>query len=186
MLFRRTYCIIFAGGAVVAIPVPLPLNCNPPIMDYPTQNGAGHFVRPAPRILQPNSNAPRLENQSKKHQDLIKALILALQNRHGVATTHASFPGYSEPEKMGRHEPDTIGQDQTGLIHIGEAKTGDNDLSTPQAKEQFIDFSQRTMKSDGRSVPFHIIVPKDAEPKLVSILNELGLISRPNVVRWVV
>ncbi|MBT5823620.1 hypothetical protein HOH67_00655 [Candidatus Peregrinibacteria bacterium] len=131
----------------------------------------------------PNTTITSKSNQSPLHLNLTKVLMKEWAKK-GIRTIHASLPGHPEPEKQGRHEPDLYGKDQTGLSHIGESKTGNGDLTSKHSREQFIDFSSRVMKSDGRTVPFHLIVPKSALPEAEKVLNELGLLNRSHVHLW--
>lgn len=109
--------------------------------------------------------------ESQQHKRLVKGLIDALEG-HGMTILEAAYPGYDEPSKRGRHEPDIFAKDTSALLHIGEAKTPD-DLASDHSKEQYEDFSDRVMKSDGRVVPFHIHVPANARGDLIVVLEEV-------------
>jgi hypothetical protein len=126
------------------------------------------------------------ERASEEHQRLVKALIDKFI-KDGLKIRQASYSGYDEPEKIGRHEPDIRARnDNEELNIIGEAKMCD-DLTSDRTKEQFQDFSSRQMstgKSKGRVLPFHVIVPKACKKDLATVLEELGLLNKPNVFRW--
>lgn len=123
------------------------------------------------------------QNQSPLHGQLIGRLLHELANSRGHSILAASYPGFNEPFKCGRHEPDVISVDTTGLQHISEVKTGD-DLNTEHTREQLWDFANRVMKNDGRSVPFIVLIPAAYQQKLREVLNELGLLNKDNVVVW--
>ena len=124
---------------------------------------------------------------SEEHQELVKALIKALKGE-GFTITHAAnmSPQYPEPPKVGRHEPDIRAINDQELVAYGEAKRCE-DLGNERTKEQFEDFSNRVMtsgKSKGKNVPFHIIVPKQCEDDLWTVLKDLGLSTKSNIKRW--
>ncbi len=116
---------------------------------------------------------------SQEHQNLVDALVKAFIGA-GFEIVTADSGSYSRPSAIGRHEPDIVARDRNGLIIIGEAKTAD-DFYSETSKEQFIDFSSRIMSSgalQGQSVPFHIVVKKEAEGDLRSVLQSLGLTNK--------
>jgi len=127
-----------------------------------------------------------LEAASDEHQRLVKALIDKFVEK-GLTIRQAAYPGYDEPGKAGRHEPDIRARDDDEELNIiGEAKTCD-DLTSDISKEQFQDFSSREMtkgKSKGKNVPFHVIVPKACEQDLAVVLQELGVSGKANVFTW--
>lgn len=113
---------------------------------------------------------------SQEHQNLVDALVKAFI-AEGFTIETADSGSYTRPSAIGRHEPDIVARDRNGLIIIGEAKTAD-DFYSETSKEQFIDFSSRVMASgvlQGQSVPFHIVVKKEAAADLRSVLQSLGL-----------
>lgn len=114
------------------------------------------------------------QNPSPEHKRLVANLINHFIKNLGLNIISASFEGFPEPTKFGRHEPDIVAIDQNGLIHIAEAKTS-NDIFNQTSKEQFIDFSNRVMKSNGKPVIFHLIVYKEDETNLLSALTQLNL-----------
>lgn len=123
---------------------------------------------------------------SPEHQRMVKGLIDKLKEL-GFKITHAAYENYQEPYKIGRHEPDIIAhKDDEELIAIGEAKRCE-DLVEKRTEEQIKDFSNRVMskgKSQGKSVPLHIVVPEQCKDDLYAKLKELGLHDKPNIKRW--
>ncbi|MFA4872095.1 MAG: hypothetical protein WC610_03535 [Patescibacteria group bacterium] len=117
-----------------------------------------------------------MQNPSSQHQKLVSALIGYFINNLGYEILSASIDNYADPVKQGRHEPDIIARDSSGVIHIAEAKLGD-DLVSNIAKEQFEDFSNRIMASNNMIVPFHIVVYKENHQRLLDKLYEIGLSS---------
>lgn len=113
-------------------------------------------------------------NPSPEHQKLVYALLNHFRTQLGYQILEASYPGFTEPQKHGRHAPDIIAKDRNGVLHLTEAKTGD-DLFSQTTKEQFLDFSNRVMTNTNTPVPFHIIVYKEDEQLLRFKLNEFGL-----------
>jgi hypothetical protein len=122
-----------------------------------------------------NKNLKNMRNPSIEHQKLIMALITHFRTKLGYRIISASYEGFDEPEKQGRHEPDIIAKDNNGLLHIAEAKANYEDIFSETAKEQFIDFSNRIMTNGRVAVPFHIVVYKENEQYLINRLNQIGL-----------
>jgi hypothetical protein len=116
-----------------------------------------------------------MQNPSARHQQLVEALLNHFRKNLGYNIFHAAFTGLNEPQKHGRHEPDIVATDSTGLIHIAEAKASAADILSETAKEQFEDFSNRLMAADKRQVIFHIVVFKEDEQALLNRLSQLGL-----------
>jgi hypothetical protein len=116
-----------------------------------------------------------MRNPSLRHQQLVAALINYFRTELGYKIISASYENFNEPEKQGRHEPDIIAMDNSGVLHIAEAKASYEDIFSETAKEQFIDFSNRVMTSNNVPVPLHIVVYKEDEQFLISRLNQLGL-----------
>lgn len=113
---------------------------------------------------------------SQEHQNLVDALVKAFITE-GFIIESADSGTYPRPQAIGRREPDIIARNRNGLIIIGEAKTAD-DFYSESSKEQFVDFSSRVMAPgplQGQSVPFHIIVKKEAAADLRLALQSLGL-----------
>lgn len=115
-----------------------------------------------------------MKNPSYKHQRLVGALIDFFKEKFGYEILRAMYSGYNEPQKHGRHEPDIVARDKKGVIHLAEAKVGD-DILSEESREQFIDFSNRITIDTHEPVFFHIIVYKKDEPTLMSVLNQIGL-----------
>lgn len=111
-----------------------------------------------------------------EHQQLLNALSTSLRGRGFEVIYQVGSQG-REPFAIGRHEPDLIARDSSGLLIVGEAKTG-ADLDTQRSREQFVDFSSRIMSEGilkGKEIPFHIIVPEENSARLRQILASLGL-----------
>ena len=126
------------------------------------------------------------EAASEEHQALVKALIDKFVT-DGLTVVKAAYEGYEEPYAIGRHEPDIIATNAYELYSIGEAKRCD-DLTSQRSREQFEDFSNSHMtsgRSNGVTVPFHIITPKSCEQATSLVLSQLGLTAKPNVRWWV-
>jgi hypothetical protein len=115
-----------------------------------------------------------MQNPSPEHQNLIAALINHFTTKLNFEILSADYPGYSKPREHGRHSPDIVARDQRGVIHVAEAKIG-NDIFSQATKEQFIDFANRIMVESKIPVPFHIVVYKQDEQSLIKQLNDLGL-----------
>jgi hypothetical protein len=113
-------------------------------------------------------------NPSLEHQKLVYALLNHFKTQLVYQILEARYSGFSEPQKHGRHAPDIVAKDGRGVLHLAEAKIGD-DLYSQITKEQFLDFSNRVMTNTNIPVPFHIIVYKEDEQLLRFKLNEFGL-----------
>ena len=96
---------------------------------------------------------------SEEHQEIVKGLINHFESK-GLTIICAAYEGYDECKKEGKHEPDVVAKDSSGLHYIGEAETCDS-LDDPDTEEQFNDFSHRKMTKSEKSVPFYIGIPKD-------------------------
>lgn len=116
-----------------------------------------------------------VQNPSPQHQKLVTALVDHFRNNLGLTILSAALPNFTAPVTHGRHEPDIIARDSSGVLHIAEAKANYDDIFSETAKEQFIDFSNRIMAGTNMVVPFHIVVYKEDEPNLLTRLNQLGL-----------
>lgn len=115
-----------------------------------------------------------MENPSIEHQRLVGALLNHFTTNLGYKIVHARYGSYKAPEQHGRHAPDIVAKDKTGILHLAEAKVGD-DIVSPTTKEQFIDFSDRIMTVNRRPVIFDIVIYKQDEESLMKRLYELGL-----------
>jgi len=113
-------------------------------------------------------------NPSLEHQTLVRALINHFVQKLGFTIIAADFPGYTIPPKYNRHSPDIVAKDQFGILHFGEAKVSDQ-IFSEDSKEQFVDFSNRVMVSNGRAITLHIVVYKTGEEILMNTLREMGL-----------
>lgn len=123
-----------------------------------------------------------------EHQRLVNLLISAFQ-KEGYTILRATSGNFPEPYKIGRHEPDIIATDQSGLIIIGEAKTED-DINSDQSQEQYLDFSNRIMSEGllkGKHISLHIIIPKNSSPSLRQSLTNLGISNKigGQIIIWV-
>jgi hypothetical protein len=116
---------------------------------------------------------------SNERQILVKKLIDNLEAM-GLTILCAAYTGYHECPKQGRHKPDVVAKDPTGLVYIGEAKTCESIFSFDTG-EQFQDFSNRVMPDDKRKIPFYIAIPKVCEEDLLQALEDLGITSRKNI-----
>ena len=116
-----------------------------------------------------------MQNPSPQHQKLVAALVDHFRSKLGLTILSAALPNFNAPVAHGRHEPDIIARDSSGVLHLAEAKASYDDIFSEKAKEQFIDFSNRTMTGTNTIVPFHIVVYKEDEPHLLNRLNQLGL-----------
>jgi len=81
-------------------------------------------------------------------------------------------------------------KDPNGIIHLVEAKVG-NDLYSTTTKEQLIDFSNRVMLENSphprAPIPLHIVVYRKDLEALKSLLQSLGLyylISKRIFIHW--
>lgn len=116
---------------------------------------------------------------SDEHQELVRKLIEKFRAM-GLTIECAAYTGYDECPKKGRYEPDVIGRDSSRLLYIGEAEICST-LDNSDTLEQFDDFSNRSMNSDGRKVQLRIVVPKSCESHLNKVLASNGLASRTNI-----
>ncbi len=116
---------------------------------------------------------------SNEHQEIVKGLINHLKKKN-LTIICAAYEDYDECEKKGRHEPDVIAKDSSGLHYIGEAETCDS-LDDTDTEEQFKDFSNRQMVDSKKDVPFYIGIPKSCKQELLAKLKELGIEDRDNI-----
>jgi len=101
-------------------------------------------------------------------------MIQYFRGKLGYTILNASYEGYDEPEAHGRHEPDIVARDSDEILHLAEAKLGE-DLSSSTTEEQFLDFSNRVMPETDIPIPFHIIVYAGDKQNLIDKLRQLGL-----------
>ena len=116
---------------------------------------------------------------SDEHQVLVKKLIDHFESKR-LTIQCAAHEGYDECPKYGRHAPDVVAMDSTGLLYIGEAETCDS-LHDEDTRRQFEDFSNRAVATDKRKIPFYIAIPTRCENDLLEILDDLGIRSRDNI-----
>lgn len=116
-----------------------------------------------------------MQNPSTDHQRLVGTLINHFKNNLGLTILSAETKDYLvKPGAHGRHAPDIVAADSSGTINIGEAKVGE-DIISSESEEQYLDFSNRIMPVSNLPVPFHIIVYKQDENLLIEKLIRLGL-----------
>lgn len=121
-------------------------------------------------------------SQADLRLEMVKCLIRIMQKR-GFKIRAAILPPYPPPSRKGRHEPDIIAQNDFQLTAIGLAKTYE-ELSSKVTVEQLMDFSARKMtkgRSEGKTVPFFLMVPREAELALRGLLRDLNLDKRANI-----
>jgi hypothetical protein len=116
---------------------------------------------------------------SDEHQILVKKLIDHFELKR-LTIQCAAYEGYEECPKYGRHEPDVVAMDSSGLFYIGEAETCGS-LSDEDTRRQFEDFSNRAMANDKRKILFYIAIPTTCENELLQLLDDLGVRSRDNI-----
>lgn len=114
------------------------------------------------------------QNPTPGHQYLLASLLVHLRDSFGHTILKAVYEGFQNPEAHGRHEPDFVTRDPKGLLHLGEAKVGD-DIFSQITREQICDFSNRVMFGTNFEVPLHIIVYKIDLQNLYSVLDNLSL-----------
>jgi len=130
-------------------------------------------------IVEPTST----QTYDDEHQKLLRILMDQFIV-DGLEILFAAYPGYEQPYKIGRHEPDLLARNpSTDLVSIGEVKLC-SDLMSKRTREQFDDFSNRQMPEGSATVPFHILTPVECAHKVWTILCELGLDKRSNVIVW--
>lgn len=130
-------------------------------------------------------------NPSPEHQKLVQAAIRTFQEQ-GYVILSADYGNFARPGKHGRREPDIVMKAPNEILHLVEAKLG-NDLSSITTKEQLIDFSNRIMLSTSSHprapIPFHIVVYREDVAKLILLLRSLGLnhlVSKRIFIHWLV
>lgn len=109
-----------------------------------------------------------------EHQKLVLALMKHFRDELGFTILGVDYENFPKPSKHGRHAPDIVAKDKVGILHLAEAKVGE-DLYSDNTKEEFEDFSNRVMTGINVPVPFHIIVYKKDHSLLLSRLRELSL-----------
>jgi hypothetical protein len=109
--------------------------------------------------------------ETQLHKTEVKSLLDYMRGE-GVKLTHAVGPsGLPDPPTVKRHEPDARGV-KDGVIWYGEAKTGEGDLDTEHALEQYYDFSHRVMKKTNKPCRFILSVPKGKDQSAFAALRK--------------
>jgi len=111
-------------------------------------------------------------SETPLHGDLVAALVSYLAGTEGAVTHVAGHPGYPDPPRIGRHEPDLYLASPDGRSLIGEAKTGP-DLSEDVSREQLADFSTHR-DDDGEHAAFWLCVPKGWKAQALAAIGEAG------------
>ena len=107
---------------------------------------------------------------SPEHQNLVRALVDYL-NKNGWKVTHAAgISGYPAPWQVDKYMPDVIAQSTDGVYAFGEAETCDT-IMTEHTAAQIEEFSTRTMKNDGATIPCYVVVPKICFGRLEELLR---------------
>ena len=110
--------------------------------------------------------------ESGVHKERVAAMVGYLK-KEAVRVTHAAdASSLPDPYKIGRHEPDALGN-KDGVTWIGEAKTG-ADLDETTSQEQFADFSNRVTKESQKPCPFILCVPKGYEDNARQAVVDAG------------
>lgn len=113
-------------------------------------------------------------NLTPEHQKLVLALMKHFQDKLDFTILGVDYGDFPKPSKHGRHAPDIVAKDKSGILYLAEAKVGD-DLYSDNTREEFENFSNRVMTGTNVPVPFHIIVYKKDHDLLLSRLRDLGL-----------
>lgn len=115
---------------------------------------------------------------------LVKELIDNFTAK-GLEIQYANYGGYPKPKLMKNHRPDIVGWDnEKQLCHIGITKTNLDKIKDATTSEQLYEFSNFIMsigKSEGKSCPFCIAVPKKHLTTLEQRLVDLGIYKRKNI-----
>lgn len=119
---------------------------------------------------------------SEQHQLLVNALALALEKQRGITITAIDIDGdpqffdqkYRNLPTPADHDgiPDLQGDDDNGIIHLGEAEIDVNDSNV---EKQLKAFSNRVMKGTDISISLHVIVPKEIREDMESKIHQIGL-----------
>lgn len=122
---------------------------------------------------------------SPEHQKLVGHLVNWIV-QEGFQIRCANYDNYSPCTEVENYIPDAKGyRTDIELLCFGEAKTAD-DIDNDHTKAQFREFANRQMKegkSQGKSCPFYIAIPKGSEDVLQKVLREIGLLGKPHV-KW--
>ena len=130
--------------------------------------------------------------ESNLHKGLVNDLLKWLRDSKGYKITAADLEGFSEPEVVNnKHhvgdgedkQPDIEAFDDRERVYIrGEAKTGEGDLTSEHTKTQFLIFSDRFNRENGKPSLLYIIVPTDQIVSLKAVLKQIGLLNKSNVI----
>ena len=128
--------------------------------------------------------------ESAIHQGLVRELANWLEHSKGFRIFGADLPEYESPAIIAnnglgdgeRKQPDVIAYDPVeGVFINGEAKTGEGDLTTQHTKTQFLLFSSLQNSQNRKSSWLYVIVPPNQIGPLESVIHELGLGNKPNI-----
>lgn len=115
---------------------------------------------------------------------MLGALANELEKTRGVNVTHVDgntphpFEKYSrlpKPHAVNGKDPDLLGRDQRGVIHIGEAETGVSGPRTEHAEGQLRAWGRLVMPYTEIPVPLHVIVPSGDREAMENIIRRIGL-----------
>lgn len=123
---------------------------------------------------------------------LVFDLLSWFENSKDYRITGADIEGYSEPEtventgKIGDGEdkiPDIDAKDDKENVFVrGEAKTGEGDLETLHTETQFKLFANRYNSQNDKESLLYIIVPSSKIDDLKTVLENLDLLNKANVI----
>ena len=117
--------------------------------------------------------------ESLTHKRIVTSLIEYLKKNSWNIVAAAS-EGYTEPYKVGRHEPDVIAE-KDGIRSFGEAKSGEADINTEHSREQYVDFSNMVMKNTNIPCPFYAAVPENCYSDIKDVFSHLGILNKNHV-----
>ncbi len=131
-------------------------------------------------------------NESELHQGLVEDLLIWLRDEKGLTITAADIEGYEEPGIVENpngygdgenKQPDIDASDKENDVYVrGEAKTGDGDIESEHSKTQYRLFANRVNEANRKPSLLYIIVPKSKISELEEVLEDLGLLDKPNVI----
>lgn len=106
---------------------------------------------------------------------------------YAVISKDGDVPGIATtlplPPILKHLRPDACGLDPTtGRFALGEAKTA-ADIMTPHTRSQLRVFANTIHKSDGARCRLYLAVPRSASVTLDRVLDTVGLLGAPQVVR---
>jgi hypothetical protein len=119
---------------------------------------------------------------SEKHQRLVNALALKLEEEHEIKITGIDVEGstiFLNPKFRNLpmpddHQgmPDLQGNDSKETIHLGIVIIDEKD---PNVAEQLESFSSRSMNGTKIPVPLHVMVPNELRDDMESKIRQIGL-----------